>query len=358
MVEDVRRGLNGTANGSTVLSGVAQVNARRDECALASPGTMRQTRSTIIRASLSNLRGASMDHLHCMRVFTAVVEAGGFAGAARRLNLSPATVTRAVADLENHLGVTLLTRTTRVVRTTDAGERYAQDCRRILSDLHEADSAAAGVHAQPKGLITVTASVLFGNRYIAPLVVEYLTRFPEAQANCLFTDRIVNMDDEGFDVAVRLGELPDSSLQAVRVGTTRRVVCASPEYLARRGVPQHPVELAMHTVISARGLTPSPQWRFQEDGESTVVEVRPALMTTTNDSAIAAATSGFGLVRLMSYQISEHLRAGTLKTVLTEFEPATVPIHVMHRQGRRPSAKVRAFLDLTIERLRGDPSLN
>ncbi len=299
-----------------------------------------------------------MDQLHCIRNFVAVVDAGGFAGASRKLNLSPASVTRAVAELENHLGVSLLTRTTRVVRVTDAGARYVEDCRRILADLDESNSAAAGAHATPRGCVTLTAPVLFGNLYVAPLVTEYLRTYPQTQAVCLFADRVVNMDDEGVDVAVRIGELPDSSLQAIAVGTTKPVLCAAPQYLAQRGIPQHPRDLAQHTIIAATGLTPSPQWRFVEHQKPLVYEVRPALMTTTNDSAITAAASGFGIARLLSYQVSEHLRAGTLKTVLTDFELEPMPVHVLHRQGRRPNAKVRALLDLLIERLRADTSLN
>lgn len=299
-----------------------------------------------------------MDQLHCIRNFVAVVDAGGFAGASRKLNLSPASVTRAVAELENHLGVSLLTRTTRVVRVTDAGARYVEDCRRILADLEESSNAAAGVHATPRGRVTLTAPVLFGNLYVAPLVTEYLRIYPQTQAVCLFTDRVVNMDDEGVDVAVRIGELPDSSLQAITVGTTKPVLCAAPQYLAQRGIPQHPRDLAEHTIIAATGLTPSPQWRFVEHQQPLVCEVRPALMTTTNDSAISAAASGFGIARLLSYQVSEHLRAGTLKTVLADFELEPLPVHVLHRQGRRPNAKVRALLDLLIERLRADTSLN
>jgi len=299
-----------------------------------------------------------MDQLHSLRVFIAVAEAGGFSGASRKLNLSPASVTRAVADLEEHLGVALFTRTTRVVRLTDAGASYLDDCRRILTDLDDADSAVAGVHATPRGRVTITAPALFGNLYIAPLVAEYLGRYAETQALCLFVDRVVNMDDEAVDVAVRLGDLPDSSLQAARVGTIRRLLIASPEYLERRGTPQHPNELPGHTIISATGLTPTTRWPFAEGGEPLVCELRPALMSSTNDAAITAAVAGLGITRIMSYQVQDALRDGRLRIVLPEFEPGPVPVHVLHRQGRRPNAKVRALLDLLIERLRAHPALN
>lgn len=299
-----------------------------------------------------------MDQLHCIRNFVAVVDAGGFAGAARRLNLSPASVTRAVADLESHLGVTLLIRTTRMTRLTDAGEEYVEACRRVLGELEEAARSASGAHATPRGRIVVTAPVLFGNIYVTPLVVKYLLSYPETQAYCQFVDHIVNMDDEGVDVAVRIGELPDSSLQAARVGAVRRVLCASPQYLEARGIPQHPRDLADHVLISPTSLTPFPEWRFAGQEESFTCKLAPALTTTTTDSAISAAVAGFGITRLMSYQISDHLKSGALKTLLPEFESAPSPIHVLHRQGRRPNAKVRALLDILIENLRSNGSLN
>lgn len=299
-----------------------------------------------------------MDQLHSIRVFVAVAEASGFAGASRKLDLSPASVTRAVADLENHLGVPLFTRTTRVVRLTDAGTAYLEDARRLLSDLDEADSAVTGVHGTPRGRVTITAPAMFGNLYVTPLVTDYLRRYADTQAVCLFVDRVVNLDDEAVDVAVRLGDLPDSSLQAARVGTIRRVLCASPDYLARRGVPQHPDALADHTIITPAGLTATTRWRFADGDDTLVCELRPTLMTTSNDAAITAAAAGLGIARLMSYQVREPLRDGRLQLILTEYETGPVPIHVLHRQGRRPNAKVRALLDLLIEGLRADPALN
>lgn len=299
-----------------------------------------------------------MDQLHSMRVFLAVAESGGFASASRKLRISPAAVTRAVAELEQHLGATLLSRTTRVVRVTDAGARYADDCRRVIADLSAADAAAAVAHAVPSGPLTVTASTMFGDMHVGPIVAKYLQNNPLTQVTCLFTDRVVNLDEEGVDVAVRIGELRDSSLRTTRVGFVRRIVCASPSYLAAHGVPGHPDELASHTVIAATGLTPSPQWRFAQGGKGLLCEVKPRLMTTTNDSAISAAVAGFGLTRVMSYQVANHLRAGALKVLLSEFESGPVPVHVLHRHGRRPNAKVRAFVDLAVATLRADTSLN
>jgi DNA-binding transcriptional LysR family regulator len=299
-----------------------------------------------------------MDKFHLINVFVAVVDTNGFAGAARKLNMSPPAVTRAINELETHLGLRLLTRTTRTVRVTDAGERYVQDCKRILADLQEADESVCGMHSAPKGRLTITAPVLFGGMYVTPIVTEYLTRYPEVSASCLFLDRVVNLLDEGVDVAVHIGELPDSSLQAIRVGQVRRVICGSPQYLVEHGIPISPDDLLGHTIVSASSVTPNPEWKLLEKGEPRSVRLRARMITTTNDSAVSAAVGGFGLTRLLSYQVAEHLRTGKLKTVLPDFEPAALPVHVVHREGRQAPQRVRAFIDLAIERLRQDATLN
>ncbi len=299
-----------------------------------------------------------MDQLHLIRVFVAVVDTNGFAGAARKLNISPPAVTRAINELESHLGVRLLTRSTRVVRVTEAGARYGEDCRRILAELVEADKSASGTHGSPHGRLTLTAPVLFGCIFVTPIVTEYLQRYRDVTASCWFLDRVVNMMDEGVDVAVRIGELPDSSMQAIRVGTVRRVICAAPGYLEHRGVPQTPDDLSAHTAISTTAVTPTPEWRMVENGQPRVVKVHARMITTTNDSAVAAALSGFGLTRLLSYQVADLVRDGRLKTVLTEFEPSPLPVNLLHHEGRHASPKARAFLDLAIERLRANPALN
>ena len=298
-----------------------------------------------------------MDQLHLIKVFVAVVDSMGFAGAARKLGISPPAVTRAVSELEGHLGLRLLTRTTRTVRVTEAGERYAQDCRRIVADLLEADESVSGLHTAPRGRLTVTAPVLFGALHVTPIVTEYLTRYPQVSATCLFLDRVVNLLDEGVDVAVRIGELPDSTLQAVRVGQVRRVICASPAYLAQHGTPQTPAELERHSIVSASSVTPAPEWKLAHRGQAHTVRLQPRMTTTTNDSAVVAALSGFGLTRLLSYQVTEHLRNGRLQTVLTDHEPEALPVHVVHREGRQAPKRVRAFLDLAIEQLRLNENL-
>lgn len=299
-----------------------------------------------------------MDRLQAMATFVAVVDCGGFASAARKLNLSPPVVTRAIAELEERLGLRLLVRTTRVVRVTDAGARYSEDCRRILAEIEEAESAATGAHAAPRGTLTLTAPVLFGQLHVTPIVVDYLREFPEVDVQCLFLDRVVNLVEEGIDVAVRIGELPDSSLQATRVGRVRRVLVAAPAYLAAHGMPQRPEDLAGHAIVSAAGVTPASEWRFNDAGKPLSQRVLPRLRTTTNDSAIAAAVGGLGITRLLSYQVAEHVRSGALQLLLQDFETAPLPVHVVHHEGRRATQKVRAFIDLVVQRLRGDPRLH
>ncbi|GCL62823.1 LysR family transcriptional regulator [Pseudaquabacterium pictum] len=298
-----------------------------------------------------------MDRLQAMTTFVAVVDSGGFASAARKLNLSPPVVTRAVAELEERLGLRLLTRTTRVVRVTDAGARFAEDCRRILADIDEAETVATGTHAAPRGTLTLTAPVLFGHLYVTPVLVRYLQQYPEVDAQCLFLDRVVNVVEEGIDVAVRIGELPDSSLQAVRVGRVRRVLVAAPSYLKAQGVPQRPEDLARHAIVSASGVTPVSEWRFNDAGKPMLQRMQPRMRTTTNDSAIAAAVAGLGVTRLLSYQVASHVRSGALQVLLEDFESAPLPVHVVHHEGRRATQKVRAFIDLAVDTLRADPAL-
>ena len=298
-----------------------------------------------------------MDRFHLMNVFVAVAEEEGFAGGARRLGLSPPAVTRAIAALEHRLGVKLLNRTTRFVRVTDAGARYLESARRILSEIDEADEAAAGSHATPRGELAVTAPVLFGSLYVVPGIVDYLGRYPDVSVSALFLDRVVGLLEEGLDVGVRIGELPDSTLRAIPVGFVRRVVCASPRYLKRHGAPREPGELAGHVVVAASPVSPSVEWRFGAGKRSVIAKIKPRLSVTSNDAAIRAALLGFGITRLMSYQVADHLAAGRLERVLAAQEPPPLPIHVIHVEGRRASAKVRAFVDLLVDRLRANPAL-
>ncbi|MCE8022904.1 LysR family transcriptional regulator [Billgrantia aerodenitrificans] len=300
-----------------------------------------------------------MDRFHLMTVFLAVAEEESFAGAARRLGLSPPAVTRAVAELEERLGVRLLTRTTRVVRVTEAGASYLDDCRRILQDVKEADESAAGLAAMPRGQLNVTAPVLFGRLFVLPTLLDYLAEYPEVNANAVFLDRVVNLVDEGFDVAVRIGELPDSTLRAVRVGQVRRVVCGAPSYFERHGWPQHPDDLGQHRIVMASGISLQPEWTFfSKTGEKGAsYRLKPRLVINVNDGAAQAAAAGWGVTRLLSYQVTPQLERGELVTVLEDFEAPPLPVHIVHREGRRPAAKVRAFIDLLAGRLREEAVL-
>ncbi|MGE8169624.1 LysR family transcriptional regulator [Pseudomonas putida] len=292
-----------------------------------------------------------MDQIHLMRVFVAVGELESFAAAARRLGISPAAVTRAVGALEENLGVKLLLRTTRNVRLTEAGSRYLEDSRNILASVHEANEAAAGINATPRGNLAVTAPLLFGKQFVMPCIVRYLAAYPEVDVSAFFLDRVVNLVEEGMDVAVRIGPLPDSGLKAKQVGRVRRLLCASPDYLAQYGAPRHPRELTQHAVIAASGVSPGLDWKFREGEGAMAVRIKPRLTVSSNDAAIVAACAGAGIARLLSYQVADELMAGRLCTVLEDFEEAPWPIHVLHRESKYGSTKVRAFIDLLVASL-------
>jgi len=298
-----------------------------------------------------------MDRLHAMKVFLKVVECRGFAGAGRQLQMSPPAVTRAVAALEEVIGARLLIRTTRTVKLTEAGTRYAEDCRRILADLAESEASAAGSHAKPSGTLIVTASVLFGRIYVLPIILDFLDQHPAVNGRALFLDRVVNLVEEGVDVAVRIAHLPDSEYHAVRVGSVRRVICAAPAYLKKHGVPATPADLAGHTIVAATATLAAPEWRFGRE-RKTSVAVQPRLTTTTIESAIIAASGGWGLTRVLSYQVAQAVVEKKLQIVLAEFEEEPLPIHVVYPEGRKASAKVRAFVEFAAERLRVNKLIN
>lgn len=297
-----------------------------------------------------------MDRLQAMTAFVRVADVGGFARAARALNLSAASITRAVSALEDTIGVPLFVRTTRSIRLTQAGERYLEDCRRILGEIEEAEASASGIFAAPTGALTVSASVLFGRIYVLPLLQQFIDVHPKVTARALFLDRVTHMIDEGIDVAVRIGALQDSGLVAIRVGQVRRVVCGAPAYFERHGRPASPGALAEHRIIATSAAWAGVNWRFGADGAS--FSVLPTLTCNTNDAAIAAAMAGWGLTRVLNYQIADALAAGALQTVLTDAEPPPFPVHVIHAEGRRTSAKVRAFVDFAVEKLRANQFIN
>jgi len=298
-----------------------------------------------------------MDRLQAMQSFVRVADAGSFAGAARQLNLSPAAVTRAVAALEIRIGAQLFVRTTRFVKLTEAGARYLEDCRRILAQVAEAEASAGGSHATPTGSLVVTASVLFGQLYVMPILLEYLDHHPSVTGRALFLDRVVHLVEEGIDVAVRIGHLPDSSHAAIRIGQVRRVIVGSPAYLAAHGVPDRPEALKRHRIIAATSAWTSLDWRFGERDKQTTAVV-PQLFCNSNRAVLDAALAGWGLTRLLSYHVASDLAEGRLVRVLADHEEEPLPVHVLHAEGRRASAKVRAFVDLVVARLRSNPSLH
>ncbi len=299
-----------------------------------------------------------MDRFHQLRVYVAVAEEEGFAAAARRLQLSPPAVTRAVAALEDTLGVKLLDRTTRYVRVTEAGRRYLEDARQILAGLEAADETAAGINAEPRGHLAVTAPVMFGRLFVMPGIVEYLQRYPNMEAEAVFLDRSVNLLEEGLDVGVRIGELPDSSMRALRVGSVRHVLVAAPDYLAQHELPRVPQDLRGHTLIASTAGGFGSGWRFGEAAGEHPLKIDARLSVTSNEAAISAARGGFGIARLLSYQVAAEVETGQLRVLLPQYEPPALPVHILHREGRHASAKVRAFIDLLAERLRSNSTLN
>ena len=298
-----------------------------------------------------------MDRLQTMAVFVAVAEESGFAPAARRLKMSSPSVTRAVAELEDRLDARLLHRTTRAVHLTEAGERYLADCRRILSEVEEADQHAAGIHGAPKGSVSLTAPSVFGRIIITPILFDLLNLYPDITVKTMFVDRMVHMIDEGIDVAVRIASLPDSSLTAIRVGEVRRVLCASPDYLTLHGRPRTPLDLAAHRIAAFVTMTPGGEWRFEKDGKSETFKPDSRLLVNSVDEAISAAVAGQGLARVLSYQNRAQIETGQLETVLADYEPPAVPVHIVHKEAGQTSARVRATVDHLVAALRKHPAL-
>ncbi len=298
-----------------------------------------------------------MDRIQMLEVFVAVAEAGSFAGGARATGLSPPSVTRGVNELEDRLGARLFLRTTRVIRLTDVGRGYLEEVRGILSDLRAADDLASGTATRPTGHLRITAPVEFGHIHVAPILADFLDAHPDVSADLLTVDRIVNLVEEGIDVALRIGDLPSSGLTAVRVGHVRRVICGTPEYFGKHGVPQAPADLAQHQIVSIRGITPTTDWRFGNDrGE--IVRLKPRLFVSNVGAALELARRGWGVTRALSYQVDPDLRDGTLRTVLDAFEGERIPVHLVHQEGRRVTAKLRSFLDFARDRLRALPVLS
>src|SRR5882762_7456098 len=290
-----------------------------------------------------------MDRIDAMQAFVAVADLQGFAAAARKLELSPPAVTRLIAALEDRLGTRLLQRTTRSVTLTDAGARYLERARRILADVEEAERAAEGERTRPSGRLVVSAPVGFGRLHVSPLMSSYLKRYPEVSGELRLEDRVVNLVEDGIDLAVRIGHLADSSLVARHVGEMRRIVVASSGYLQQRSEPNTPEAIASHETIQFGAMPASPDWRFVEEGREIRVACTPRFTTNSADAAIKYAEQGGGLTRVLAYQAAEAIKAGRLKLVLAQFEQPPLPIHIVYPTSRLLSAKVRTFIDLVTD---------
>ncbi|WP_111414792.1 LysR family transcriptional regulator [Billgrantia lactosivorans] len=297
-----------------------------------------------------------MDRLQTLQVFVAVADAGSLAAGGRAIGMSAPSVTRGINALEARLGVRLFTRTTRRVHLTEIGARYLEDARRILQELQAADDAASGAAARPTGLLRINCPNEFGRIHVMPILLEYLDAYPEMRAEIVMVDRVVNIIEEGFDIAVRIGPLPSSGLSAIRVGSVRRVVCAAPDYLARHGTPTSLEELAAHRILATTTLSANREWRFGSD-HGQAIRIHPRATVSSIAACIEAVRNGWGITRVLSYQIGPDLEAGRLKAVLEAYEPPPLPIHLLHSEGRGAVAKIRTFLDLAAERLRTSPIL-
>ncbi len=293
-----------------------------------------------------------MNLFESMSLLVAVVDAGSLSAAARRLGVPLPTVSRKVGELESHLKTRLLHRTTRKLSLTEAGNAYVVACRQILEQVGEAERAAIGEHASPKGELVVTAPVNFGRLHVVPVVAEFLAHYPEIDINLVLTDRVVHLMDEHADVAVRIGELPDSTFIATRVGTVRRVVCASPAYLTTHGTPTQPRDLAGYNCITFEVLASMRAWVFGIGRSEVSVPVHSRLAVNTAEAAIAAAILGVGLIRVLSYQVADPIRDGKLCVVLQAFESAPLPVSLVHKGQAPLPLKLRAFLDFATPRLR------
>ena len=284
-----------------------------------------------------------------MQAFVAVADLEGFAPAARKLGISASGITRLIAALEDHVGARLLQRTTRSVTLTDVGARYLQRTRQILADIEEAEAAAQAERTRPNGRLIVTAPVGFGRLHVTPLMSAYLRRYPEVSSELRLTDRMVNLVEDGIDAAVRIGHLGDSSLVARNIGSMRRLVVASPDYLATRGEPSTPQDIPAHDTIQFGAIAAPPEWTFVVAGEERRVAHAPRFTTNIADAAIWHAEHGGGLTCVLAYQAAAAIAAGRLKVVLAEFELPPLPIHIVYPTSRLLSAKVRAFIDLAAE---------
>jgi DNA-binding transcriptional LysR family regulator len=290
-----------------------------------------------------------MDRLDAMTVFLAVVDEGSLSAAGRRLAMPLATVSRKLAELEGHLGARLLNRSTRRLELTDPGRAYEQACRRILDDVDGAERAVAGEYDTPRGELAITAPIVFGRLHVLPVLNEFLRANAAVDVRLALGDRVAHLLDEHVDVAVRIGVLPDSRLNAVPLGHLRSIVCASPGYLKAHGTPRTPADLQRHRCITFEATFPGP-WRFA--GGASFAPARPRMVVNTAEAAVDATVAGIGVTRVLSYQAEAALRAKQLRRLLQKFEPEPVPVHLVYDGQQRVTSKLRAFIDFAAPRLR------
>ena len=293
-----------------------------------------------------------MDKVGAMTTFVRIVDAGSLTAAAATLDTSLPTVVRTLAALERHLGVSLLERTTRRIYLTDDGAQYLERCRVILSAMEDAEEALVSRRSEPAGRLVVTASALFGRRYVAPIVCDFVRRYPKVSAEMLFLDRVANLVEEGIDVGVRIAHLRDSSMRAIQVGRTRRVVCASKEYLRRHGVPRTPAEVGAHACVRHTGLVPRSEWQFRSGNRAVTVPIASAVVCNDIDSAVNACVSGLGLGLFLSYMVAPNTKKGELEYVLQDYEVEPTPVQVVYPQTKLLSGKTRTFIDEAVAKLR------
>ena len=280
------------------------------------------------------------------------VECGSLSKASRKLSQPLATVSRKVSELESHLKVDLLIRSSKGLELTTAGRTYITAARTILEQLNEAERAAAGEYTEPKGDLVVTAPTMFGRLHVLPVVTTFLTAFPEVSIELMLTDRVTHFLDDHVDLALRIGNLPDSSLIATRLGAIRWVTCASPAYLAPRPALTVPQDLADHDVISFESVSSPTTWRYWSDGNEVAVPLRSRLSVSTIDAAIDAGLAGAGIIRTMSYQVADYVRDDLLLLLLEAYEPIPRPVHLVYDKQNRLPLKLRAFVDFAVPRLR------
>ncbi len=293
-----------------------------------------------------------MDRLESMSTLVAAVEAGSLSAASRKLGMPLATVSRKVSELEAHLKTRVVNRTSRRLTLTDAGRSYIAACKRILEDIGEAERAAAGEYIAPTGDLMITAPIVFGRVHLLPVAIAFLKSYPDIDIRVALADRVVNLHEEGVDLAVRIGDLPDSSLVATRVGSIRHVVCGSPSYFAERGTPRNPRELVAHECITFDGLMSPNTWTFEVDKSTVSIAIHSRLTVNTAEAAIDAAVAAIGVTRVLSYQVASALQSGTLALALRKFEPAPWPVNLVYTGQRLLPLKLRAFLDFAAPRLR------